>query len=405
MYFVKVFSAISISAFAMCSIALAEKQNLEDQILARQILAKYDKNGKGFLDAAELNKLQQDIATARASEAPKLKKAVTAINPDPTPVKAPTPGSLPSLSASLVYRKDCHPANKALFVRSDPLDNFHYLLDPQAAAAAKGADISYTDDRVAGTQTATINGRVSYLLFGEQCDGVDPAATHISGIGIAPFVSSSGTWNQPVKKTSTSALQFGTDLQLAISTTSFFTDHYFYISPYYQTDYRSMARIDGINFAYEPVASGLFLDAGPVTPYIGFFWQFRGVLDVVNVANSGLTNLTPGGHEWIGAEARPNLALFPLNSAIAWPDWLGGRFSLIGTFEYYWDAETSNEARYYSTVLQYKLGECKKDPKGSTDLPCAIQGSSAISFEYDWGTNKDTLVNQKQYLAKFSYAY
>jgi len=128
-------------------------------------------------------------------------------------------------------------------------------------------------------------------------------------------------------------------------------------------------------------------------------------LDLVNVTNPGLTNLAKGNHEWIGGEARPNLALFPLNSAIAWPQWLGGRFALIGTFEYYRDTVTSNEARYYSAVLQYKLGECKTDPKMSTDLPCSIQGSSAVSFEYDWGMNKDTLVATKQYLAKFSYAY
>jgi hypothetical protein len=125
----------------------------------------------------------------------------------------------------------------------------------------------------------------------------------------------------------------------------------------------------------------------------------------VNVSNPGLTQLIKGDHTWAGVTARPNLALFPLNSTVAWPDWLGGRISLIATADLYRDLPNSTVARYYTAAIQYKLGQCKKDPKGSTDLPCAIQGSSSISFEYDWGTNRDTLVKVEQYLAKLGFAY
>jgi hypothetical protein len=73
--------------------------------------------------------------------------------------------------------------------------------------------------------------------------------------------------------------------------------------------------------------------------------------------------------------------------------------------EYFYDATNGVEARYYSAVVQYKLDQCKKDSTKSADLPCKIQGASALSFEYDWGTDKDTLVTTKQYLLKLSYAY
>ena len=66
----------------------------------------------------------------------------------------------------------CWDYEKRLFVRADPLDNFYYDLDPTLkadTAAAKGATASYTNDRLAGTQSATVNGRLSYVVFGQHC--------------------------------------------------------------------------------------------------------------------------------------------------------------------------------------------------------------------------------------------
>jgi hypothetical protein len=67
-------------------------------------------------------------------------------------------------------------------------------------------------------------------------------------------------------------------------------------------------------------------------------------------------------------------------------------------------------AANYSAALQYKLGECKKATDSSAAAAaaktfCTIQGSSSISIEYDSGTDKDTLVRVKQYLAKLNYAF
>jgi hypothetical protein len=42
--------------------------------------------------------------------------------------------------------------------------------------------------------------------------------------------------------------------------------------------------------------------------------------------------------------------------------------------------------RYYTAALQYQLSS-----------------NTSVSFEYDTGTNKDTLVNTNQYLVKLNY--
>jgi hypothetical protein len=318
----------------------------------------------------------------------------------------------------------CVSNTQGLFVRADPLDNFHYLVDPaqpsssdsssSSAGSATGASVSYTDNRAAGTQTATIKGRVSYLVVGQTpCDAPNTREPFIYGFALAPFISSNGTWDEPLKKTSNSALQTGADFQLAISTAWPVLDFsYLYASPYHQTDLRDLANVNGILFAWEPVLYKVFMDAAPKTnnPYFSFFWQLRAEAEILNVEKPGLTNLAKGDHAWLGETVRANIGLFPENTVIPWPEPIAGRISLIGTAQNFYDAEatkTAKTANYYTLELQYKLGPCKT-PAATTSgnsTACAIQGSSAISFEYDQGTNKDTLVFANEYLVKFSYAY
>lgn len=315
---------------------------------------------------------------------------------------------------------------KALFVRADPLDNFHYAsvyLDPDAptAADAKGLSVSYTDNRRTGAQAATINGRLSYLMFGAECNPpfVPPAKfgnsnkPFIGAVAIAPFIASNGTWNEPLPaKLSNSVLSGGADFQLGVSTTQFplITYNYFYASPYYQTDYQQRARIDGAVFAWEPVSRDLHLVYGRPNAFFNFFWQLRTESDLVHVTQPGLTKLSVGDHVWIGETVRANLALFPLSQSMAWPqfvqEFVAGRLAIIGTAENYYDVETHASADYYTAALQYNLGACKRDGSNKDpNAPCSITGSSSISFEYDTGLDKDTLVETRQYLVKLGFAY
>ena len=101
-------------------------------------------------------------------------------NLSPPSVELATTPVLPTLS-TLVSNSigNCTPAGQALFVRADSLDNFNYLTAIKSSAdpsdsglspngSAKGLSVSYTDNINANTQTVTINGRISYLLIGEQ---------------------------------------------------------------------------------------------------------------------------------------------------------------------------------------------------------------------------------------------
>jgi hypothetical protein len=398
---------------------------------------------------------------------------------------------LPTLSYALKDRLPfgCKPADKALFVRSDALDNFNYLftLLPQPSTGplasqdaamspnsiSKGLSISFTDNHQGNSQTASIAGRISYLLFGmQQCSngsamalnpagqpiqvGGNTTVPFVAGLGFAPFIDSNGTWNEPVTTTTTSAtasnkktvasttttrsanglttttiiptkngqvttitkkyalsaLSFGADFQLYVPSFNLpIQQNFFYVSPYYQTDYLNEASIAGVNVAWEPVVRHILND-GIINPYVYFYTGFRPEADFSNVSNPGLTLQTKGEHAWLGETLRPNLTLFPLVDAPTsdnddwFTTWVRGRLSVIGTQKYFWDAATKQAAQYYQAIVQYKLGACKVDPKAPAgSSPCAISGSSAISFEYDSGTDINTLIKQNMWKVSLSFSY
>jgi hypothetical protein len=336
--------------------------------------------------------------------------------PSPAPAApAAAPAPVPQFRFANSW---CSEIPNRVFVRADPLDNFHYALDPNARNDAKGATVSYTNDQVAAKQTATIDGRVSFMLLGASCDPL-PDATHpfgnradpyFAGLVVAPFVSSNGTWNEPLPtKLSNSNIKVGSDFMVQSRLDSPFISAYFYVSPYYQTDYQNRASIEGSVFALEPVIPAIFLNSSQPTPYFSFFWQWRGEIDTVHVTVPGLTNLSVGDHLWVGETVVANFALFPPGQPFFpnkfFEDYVDGRFSLIGTAKTFYDTRTGTNADYYSAMLQYKLGECKAASGSDPSSPCAVSGSSSISFEYDTGVDKDTLVKTRQYLVKLGYAY
>jgi len=372
--------------------------------------------------------------------------------PPPAPVTTASTDNSPSLPTLSGYffppsaqntpqdqLTDCQPVKKALFVRSDSLDNFNYKvssLDGNSPnAITKGASVTYTDTFGPHTQSAVINGRVSYLLIGGQCGLLSDGKNFVTNFyGFAPFISSNGTWNDPTtaqvtgttsagksitittKKVSTSALRFGADFEIGLGVPSDnifqFRQNYLYATPFYQTDYLGQASVVGANLAWEPYAQKLTLNEGFSNPYFSYLTQFRAEVEIIHVGQVGMTQLTQGQHVWIGETARPNLLLFPQyradtsNPQDTWFNkYIAGRISLIGTQQFYWDTVTGKSAANYSALVQYKLGDCTVDPTKPLGVLCAISGSSAISLEYDWGRNKDTNVKSNQILVKLGYSY
>jgi hypothetical protein len=441
-------------------------------------------NGKSKLSAC-----RAAYATTSAADPTKPKGATG--NASATVLAATQKGpELPTLSYALKDKLPfgCKPTDKALFVRSDALDNFNYTLNllptpstgPLASqdvvaspnSISKGLSINFTDNRQSNSQSASIAGRMSYLLFGmQQCSNgsamaLDPAGQPIqvggnttvpfvTGFGFAPFIDSNGTWNEPVTTTTTSAtasnkrtvasttttrsanglttttiiptktgqvttitkkyalsaLSFGADFQFYVPSFNLpIQQNFFYVSPYYQTDYLNEANITGVNVAWEPVVRHILND-GIINSYAYFYTGFRPEADFSNVSNPGLTLQTKGEHAWLGETLRPNLTLFPLIDAPTsdndwFTTWVRGRLALIGTQKYFWDAATKQPAQFYQAIVQYKLGACTVDPTGvKGGGPCAISGSSAISFEYDWGTDINTLIKQNMWKVALNFSY
>jgi len=281
----------------------------------------------------------------------------------------------------------CNP--QRFFIRSDSLDNYLYGITP--ASKAKGASISYTDDLQKSLQTLTINGMMSYVVARDLCPptpGND--VPFISAYSIAPFINAQGNLTEPQAKTERSALKYGAEAQLELSQ-FIFPRQVFTVAPYYQTDFRGIARVDGVSSYWDVYDPNLHLGgyiSTPLEPYLGWFLQLRGETDIRQVSNPGLTSLTKSEYAWTGGTARLNLFFFPLATNI--PEFLRNRFSFIATVGVFHDAYSGQNIQKYTAALAYKI---------TTD------GSSSISLEYDKGTDKDTLTVLNQYLVKLTYAY
>jgi hypothetical protein len=279
----------------------------------------------------------------------------------------------------------CNP--QRLFLRANQLDNYLYGITP--ASKAKGASISYTDNLAAGTQDAVINGMLSYVVLRDICPVTPPGdGAFISGYSIAPFVFGQGNYTQPKLKTEQSALQFGVNNQFEISR-FLIPRQAFTITPYYQTDYRGLASAIGVKAYWQPYDADLHLGGYIDTnPYLGWFWQLQGEVDERNVSSVGVTNLKKTNYDWIGGTAALNLFFLPADPNV--PDWIRNRFAFYATANYFTDANSGKSISYYSAKLSYKI---------------SVDGSSAISVEYDNGTQETTLVAARQYLVSLSYAY
>jgi hypothetical protein len=287
----------------------------------------------------------------------------------------------------VVPQNECDP--QRLFIRSDSLDNYLYGITP--ASKAKGASISYTDDLQKSLQTLTVNGMVSYVIARNLCINT-PAndVPFVSAYSLAPFVNAQGNFTQPEAKTEKSSLKFGTEAQVEVSQL-IFPRQVFTLAPFYQTDFRGIAQIDGVSAYWDVYDANLHLGgyvSTPLEPNLGWFVQLRGEADALKVTVPGLTNLVKSNYEWVGGTARLNMFFFPLATNV--PVFLQNRVSFIATVDAFHDMNSGQNITKYTAALAYKI---------------TPDGASSISLEYDKGTDKDTLNVLNQYLLKLTYAY
>ncbi len=352
---------------------------------AKPLLAKYDTGPiDGKLDGEELAKLKRDLEVV----------------PEKDPNFLVTVGYLQSEAERehgipLTQLAEQKPApsggpcksGQGLYIRRDRADISVYN-NSIDKSAAKGASLSYTNDRLSGSEVAEIHGTASYVAARDPCverpAGTSISEPFVSGYALAGWVSADGTFSSN-RSTEKSALKFGVDAQAEVFSGAIFDAQYFTLSPYYQTDFRGDASAYGMTASWEPFLLSWKLGGSyqQVSPWFDFFWQLKAESDVLHVAEVGLTSLRPGAdYAWQGGTVRLN--------AFPFPEFLSYRLSFITVYNYYWDAKSGDEIWFVNPALAYNIVE---------------DGSTSVSLEYKKGTEKSTLKETDRYVLSLNYKF
>jgi hypothetical protein len=362
------------------------------------ILAKYDINTNGRLDAEELRTLRAEIDKRYGGgKAPPAKpvtdpKKLFAIGKEASDARR---GGIPleDLAQTPKPVPDECKQPQEIFVRRDRMDSFLYGIT--ARSKAQGASISFTGDEANNVRTAKINGMIAVLPKGwrQPCLERPPGYTiddaYLSAFAVAPWVSAQGTINDPVKKSEKSALSGGLDAQWTIFG-GLFNLQAFKVSPYYQTDFRGVARSEGAAATWEPWQYAVRLGGSPtlLSPNFDWYWRVQAEADARRVDKVGFTDLSIGRYAWVGGTVQIYGFFFPTSLVV--PEFLQNRLNAVLTYQGYWDAYSSQSISRYSAELAYNI---------------TSNGDASISFGYERGTNKDTMTWLNQYVVRLNYKY
>jgi hypothetical protein len=355
-------------------------------------------------DAAEVQRLKAELAKRDADEISYLigkklsddKKALADKKQFPPIVPVEAPPANP-----------CQ-APQAIFVRRNSLDTFQLGGAPVQLSDAKGASASFAQDNLGPSTSTTVNARVEAVAYRYDplsgCAGgkvaspwsVDPSVSHL-GFAIGPFVDGQGTITNPMKKGEASALQSGVDLQFTLTGAPLFDQQYLTLTPYYQTDFRGVASVEGFAAFWDPIAPDVHLGGriGAPDQFVDWFWQFRAAYDARRITNPGFTGLSNKSYDWVGAIAQVHIIPFPdlmpyepgVESPFAA---IAGRVFINGVVNYYWDANKSGSIHLYEVEFGYNM---------------TADGKSSISVKYDNGTDESTLQAMKKYVVSLNYKY
>jgi hypothetical protein len=324
------------------------------------------------------------------------------------PAKAPTTGPDQGQTTP-VPTEAAKCANQSFFLRRDRTDVFGFLV-PCGPSDVPGASASYTNDMLAHTQNLNIQALAGYTMT----RGSNSEGTFL--YSITPSVYLGGVRAEPFKATERNAVRAAIDSEFLASTPDFiFRTQTVDIAPYYQTDFRGMARIEGIDALWEPYNLDILLggryDEQARRP-VGFYWRLQGEADVNRVETAGRTNFTSGtNHAFLGGTLQARAIFFQNMPEVG--EALCGRVYANGTAQRFTDAEAGRSISNYTAEVGYYLSSgvapywrfCVPKAKGEAPLPSASATSSSISLVYSYGTDKTTLVDQRQYKAQLNFRY
>ncbi|MBB5052782.1 hypothetical protein HNQ36_002756 [Afipia massiliensis] len=381
------------------------------------VLARYDTNFNGKIDAAEAEAMRTESTASFGDRSRSVKTDVLFFSnrkvAEIDKVAATRPPPPPPEIESKPSPKDCD-LQQRLFIRRDRLDTYQFrdgsfMTGTVPRDKAKGASVSFTHDDIARSDSATINGRVSYVLV--QNDPMNPCfaglpkdpyavpdfrTPSLFGSTVAVWVDGQGTISSPQAKSERSALKSGLDAQVGVIGGPLFDYQFLIASPYAQTDFRGEARAYGFTAAWEPIASDARLGGSlkaPPSPYLNWFWQVRAEVDLKHVDQVGSTALSRGDYIWGGGTARlhlipfPDLSVYDAFGVAPFPS-LVNRFYADLTLQYHREFDRGIDALQWAAEVGFNI---------------TADGGSSISVRYTDGTDKDTLVKARQYLIALNY--
>lgn len=273
--------------------------------------------------------------------------------------------------------QECDSQEK-LYIRRDKADISPYAEKPIDTTLSKGASASVTNDNVKSIDTANINAVASYVVARDPCVERDPedqnyAKAGLARYAIAPWLLLQGQLNDSAKDKSTARI--GIDMQAAVTGGDVFENQIFTASPYYQTDFDLEASAYGVNATWEPYFLDLRLGGRDHKPvYLDFWWRLIAEADLLYVDNPGETDLKANTeHAWIGGTAQAKFGFLP--------KLLDNRLYGVAEIDYFWDAVSGRDVEKYSGEIGLNLNK---------------EGSTSVSVQYAYGTNKSDLADVDQ---------
>ena len=272
-------------------------------------------------------------------------------------------------------------------------------------ASPLGASVSGTIDQLKGSRSLALQGYFGVCLL---CGNGGGEFSYSLG----PALIANGNLADPFIKTAItpSALRIGPDMQVVYTNNKSASTWgiNFDAMPFYQTDFRGLARMGGIQLLAEPTNEDLRLHAAtcpkPTTGECAFSFNWRiipeaNIVDVQRVGQTLYTAARP--YAWLGASVQASAYI--CQGAV-----VGCRFlpapllqlvsNLIPTVQYRYltDAGGSGQrVSYFLAQVDYVIGQGKDSENGA----------ATISFSYQSGIDELELQKSRQAKVSLSYKY
>ena len=301
-------------------------------------------------------------------------------------------------------------------LRQDQYDELSFVIPPPSGGGGtqvlQGASLTYQDDQVAAKQSATINALLGVSAYNGISQSVTCDAKHapaLSGYGFGAFVLGDGTYNQPTSATEKSALRFSLDADSQLCNMPIVSQQEYQLMPYYQTDFRGKASIEGFDGLWELFDRDYHLGGRTSVAeprddaIVSYYFRVLAEANTFYVGNPGLTDFAANRtYALFGDTTQIKTVLFENNNKV--PAFLCGRISLIGVARELWGVQ--KPIYLYGGEVDYSLTGNASNAKcagAAGDVGSSVNGS--ISFSYTQGTDPATLVKQNIYKAGFKLGF